>query len=322
MRAIRVTEFGEPEVMRLVEEPVPAIGNGELLVRIHAAGVNPVDTYIRAGTYARKPALPYTPGIDGAGLVQTVGTGVTHFVPGDRVYVSGSISGTYAEFARCILDDVHPLPAEISFEQGAAIGVPFATAYYALFVRGEARANQTVLIHGASGGVGSACVQLAQARGLKVFATAGSERGRELVRRLGATAVFDHTENGYLQAIEAASAGDDRIDLVIEMLANRNLAHDLRLVGAGGRVVIVGSRGPVEINPRDIMSKNADVRGVMLFGVDRELLRHIHADLHELLASDAVRPVIAHTFPLEEAAEAHRKIFAGGAEGKIVLTAG
>jgi NADPH2:quinone reductase len=320
MRAIRVTEFGEPEVMRCVEEPVPSVGDDEVLVRIHAAGVNPVDTYIRAGTYARKPSLPFTPGIDGAGVVQTVGRSVTQLVAGDRVYLSGSISGTYAEFARCVVEDVHPLPGEMTFEEGAAIGIPFATAYYALFVRGDARAGQTVLVHGASGGVGNACVQLAHAHGVKVFATAGSERGRDLARRLGADAVFDHGHEGYLESIAGAAAENGGIDLVIEMLANQNLAHDLRLIAPGGRIVIVGSRGPIEINPRDIMSKNAEVRGVMLFGVDRMLMQRIHAELRELLfEAGAVRPVIAHKFPLEEAAAAHRRILAGGAEGKIVL---
>jgi NADPH2:quinone reductase len=264
--------------------------------------------------------LPYTPGIDGAGVVQSIGRDVTNFVPGDRVYLSGSISGTYAEFARCRNDEVHPLPPDFSFAQGAGIGIPFGTAFYALFVRGEARAKQTVLVHGASGGVGSACVQLAHAHGLQVLATAGSERGRALVRRLGAEAVFDHGAPGYLESIAAATERRG-VDLIIEMLANQNLAHDLGLVAPGGRVIIVGSRGSLEINPRDIMSKNADVRGVMLFATDRALIARLHADLRELFANGRVRPVVGQTFSLEQAAAAHRRVLEAGAEGKIVLTA-
>src|SRR5262245_3932733 len=122
MKAIRVTAFGGPEVLRLEEVPTPKPGPGEALVRIHATGVNPVETYIRAGTYARLPELPYTPGNDGAGVVEQVGADVTEFKVGDRVYTAGSLTGTYAEFALCRKEQVHPLPANVSFPQGAAMG--------------------------------------------------------------------------------------------------------------------------------------------------------------------------------------------------------
>jgi NADPH2:quinone reductase len=318
MRAIRVTNFGEPDVMRVADVPTPLIGVGDLLVRIHAAGINPVDTYIRSGTYARKPPLPYTPGIDGAGVVETIGAAVTRFVPGDRVYLSGSKSGTYAEFACCTEEDAHLLPPALTFEQGAALGIPFGTAYFALFVRGAAREQETVLIHGASGGVGSACVQLAHAAEMKVLGTAGPARGLELVQRLGADAVFNHGDPGYLEAIASATRGHG-VDLIIEMLANRNLAHDLQLLAQSGRIVIVGNRGSIEINPREIMSRNADIRGVMLFATEANALQQIHADLRALIERGVVHPVIAHSFPLEEAPLAHQRIMAGGAEGKIVL---
>src|SRR5690242_14970623 len=154
MKAIRVNAFGGPEVLRLQDMPTPKPGPSEVLVRIHATGVNPVETYIRAGTYARLPELPYTPGNDGAGAVEQVGSDVTEFKPGDRVYTAGSISGTYAEFALCKKQQLHPLPANVSFAQGAAMGTPYATAYRGLFQRGHAKPGETVLVHGASGGVG------------------------------------------------------------------------------------------------------------------------------------------------------------------------
>ncbi len=162
MKAIRVDEFGEPEVMRLVEQADLKASDEKILVRLHAAGVNPVDTYIRAGAYARTPQLPYTPGSDGAGVVAAIGPGVDTVKPGERVFLSGAITGTYAELAICAPEQVHPLPEVATFAQGAALGVPYATAYRALFQRGGVRADETVLVHGASGGVGTAAVELAR----------------------------------------------------------------------------------------------------------------------------------------------------------------
>ncbi|XP_015767371.1 PREDICTED: quinone oxidoreductase-like [Acropora digitifera] len=136
MRAIRVSSFGGPEVLKLLADvPVPSVSNGQVLVKIGAAGINPVDTYIRSGGYARKPALPYTPGSDGAGVVHCVGDGVKQFKEGDRVYVCGSISGTYAEYTLCNSHNVYALPSHLSFSQGAAIYVPYYTAYRALIQR-------------------------------------------------------------------------------------------------------------------------------------------------------------------------------------------
>src|SRR2546425_1263707 len=160
MKAIVVREFGGPEVLKLEEVPDPKPGAGDVLVRIRAAGVNPVDAYIHTGTYVRKPPLPYTPGFDGAGDVEAVGAGVTDVKPGDRVYVAGPGktgvgAGTYAELAVCLPSQLHPLPARGSFAQGAALGVPYCTAYRALFQRAWAKPGDTVLVHGATGGVGN-----------------------------------------------------------------------------------------------------------------------------------------------------------------------
>ncbi|HVG18449.1 MAG TPA: alcohol dehydrogenase catalytic domain-containing protein, partial [Blastocatellia bacterium] len=163
MRAIRVHESGGPEVLKLEDVPDLKPGPGQVLVRVRAAGVNPVDTYIRAGTHAVKPALPYTPGMDAAGDVEAVGEGVTRVAIGDRVYVARTLTGAYAEQALCNESQVHPLPRHISYSQGAAVNVPYATAYRALFQRAKAVAGESVLVHGASGGVGIASVQLARA---------------------------------------------------------------------------------------------------------------------------------------------------------------
>jgi NADPH:quinone reductase len=319
MKAIRVHEFGGPEVLRLEEVPTPQPGRGEVLVRIHAIGVNPVETYIRAGTYARLPALPYTPGNDCAGVVEQVGPDVNEFKPGDRVYTGRSLAGsTYAEFTLCKTAQVHPLPENVSFAQGAAMGTPYATAYRGLIQRADARPGEIALVHGASGGVGTAAVQLARARGLRVFGTAGTDKGRKLVREQGAHEVFDHSAPDHFEQIMKATSGRG-VDVIVELLANVNLGKDLTILAKGGRVVIIGSRGRVEIDPRDTMQHDADIRGMVLPNTPPAELASIHAALVAGLENGTLRPVIGKEFPLAEAAEAHRAVMESGALGKIVL---
>src|SRR5881396_3292671 len=321
MNAIRVHKFGGPEVLFRSEVPTPQPGPGEVLVRMHAIGVNPVETYIRAGKYARLPALPYTPGNDGAGVVEQIGDSVTRFKPGDRVYTAGSISGTYAEFALCKTEQVHQLPANASFAQGAAMGTPYATAYRGLFQRADAKPGETVLVHGASGGVGTAAVQLARACGLRVFGTAGSDQGRKLAREQGAHEVFDHRAPDQFEQIMKATDGRG-VDVIVELLANVNLAKDLTILAKSGRVAIIGSRGRVEIDPRDAMQRDADLRGMVLPNTPPAEMASIHAALVAGLEKGTLRPVIGKEFPLAEAAEAHRAVMGSGAFGKIVLVTG
>jgi len=318
MKAIRVQEFGGPEVLRLEEVPTPRPGAGQVLVRMNAVGINPVETYIRAGTYARLPQLPYTPGNDGAGVVEQVGPDVTEFKTGDRVYTAGSLSGTYAEFALCKMDQVHRLPENASFTQGAAMGTPYATAYRGLFQRAEARPGETVLVHGASGGVGTAAVQLARARGLSVFGTAGSEEGLKLAREQGAHDVFDHRAPDHFEQIMKATDGRG-VDVIVELLANVNLGKDLTILAKGGRVAIIGSRGRVEIDPRDTMQRDVDVRGMVLPNTPPAEMASIHAALVAGLENGTLRPVIGKEFPLSGAAQAHRAVMEPGAVGKVVL---
>jgi NADPH2:quinone reductase len=318
MKAIRVREFGGPEVMRFEEVPDLRPGPGQVVVRIHAAGVNPVETYIRAGTYARKPSLPYTPGTDGAGVVELISENVTRFAICDRVYLAGSLSGTYAERALCEEWSVSPLPAHVSFAQGAAMHIPYATAYRALFGRAEARPGETVLIHGASGGVGIAAIQLARAGGLKVFGTAGTDRGRKLVETEGAHQVLDHKAPDQFEKALAATGGRG-FDVIVEMLANVNLGKDLPILAPGGRVVVVGNRGNVEINPRDAMGREASILGMSLWNVTPPALASIHAALVAGLENRTLRPVVGQEIPLPEAPRAHVAVMEPGAYGKIVL---
>jgi len=321
MKAIRVRQFGDPEVMQLEDVPDLTPGAGQVLVRIHAAGINPVETYIRSGTYPLKPALPYTPGTDGAGIVEAIGSGVTSVLPGTRVYVghtSGGTTGTYAGQAAVGASGVHVLPDRVSFAQGAALGVPYVTAWRALIERAQAKAGETVLVHGASGGVGVAAVQIARAAGLTVIGTAGTDRGRALVLEQGAHHALDHGDAGYRDELKRLTSGRGA-DVIIEMAAHINLNHDLSLIAPHGRIVIIGSRGDVQIAPRLIMSQNVIVTGLTLWTASDEELRRAYAGLAEGLANGTLSPVIGAELPLADAPKAHRQVLEAGAHGKIVL---
>lgn len=323
MKAIRVHKPGGPEVLQFEDAPDPTAGPGQVLVRVRAAGVNPVDTYIRSGGYARMPALPYIPGADAAGVVEAVGEGVSRVRKGDRVYTAGGggglLTGAYAELMVCDASLVYPLPANISFAQGAALGVPYGTAYQALFHKARARPGETVLVHGASGGVGIAAVQLAVAHGMTVIGTAGTDRGRKLVEEQGAHHVLDHTTADYLDKLMALTEGCG-VDVILEMLANVNLAKDLDVVARFGRIVVIGNRGTIEINPRGTMTKDAAILGMALWNASAQELVAIHAALGAGLANGTLRPVIGRELPLREAARAQVAVLEAGAYGKIVLT--
>jgi NADPH2:quinone reductase len=318
MKAIRVREFGGPDVLKLEEVPTPKPAVGQVLVRIHAAGVNPYDTYMRAGAYAQKPTLPYTPGSDGAGVVEAVGEGVKKVKRGDRVYTTHTVSGAYAEYALTLEQQVHPLPAKISFSQGAGVWVPYGTAYHALYHSAKARASETVLVHGASGGVGNAAVQIGRSMGLTILGTAGTPAGLEIVKREGAHEVFDHRQAGYLEEILKAT-GNRGVDIILEMLANINLAHDTKLLAKNGRVIVIGNRGEATINARELMARRASIRAFTLWDITLAEEADIHAGLNAGLENGTLRPVVGKELPLTDAALAHKEILEPGAGGKIIL---
>ncbi|KAM9244184.1 quinone oxidoreductase [Dugong dugon] len=320
MRAVRVFEFGGPEVLKLrsdVARPIPK--NHQVLIKVHACGVNPVETYIRSGTYNRLPPLPYTPGSDVAGVIEAVGDNVSAFKKGDRVFTTGTVSGGYAEYAVAADHMVYSLPEKLDFKQGAAIGIPYFTAYRALFHSARAKAGETVLVHGASGGVGIATCQIARAYGLRVLGTAGTEKGQNIVLQNGAHEVFNHKDVNYIDEIKK-SVGDKGINVIIEMLSNVNLSNDLKLLSHGGRVIIVGSRGPIEINPRDTMTKESSIIGVSLFSSSTEEFQQSAAALQAGMETGWLKPVIGSQYPLEKVAQAHENIIHGsGTAGKMIL---
>lgn len=316
MKAIRIHQYGGPEVLKFEDVADPVAKEGELLVRVRAVGVNPVDTYVRNGTYAIKPELPYIPGGELAGEIAAGPR------KGERIFAHGTagprLTGACAELAVVRETDAYPLPAHLSFAQGAAIPVAFGTAWRALFDRGRLQAGQAVLIHGASGGVGSAAVQIAAAHGATVIGTASTSAGQKLVRDAGAAHVFNHKDADYREQIKAATNGKG-VDVIIEMLANVNLDHDLDLLAPGGTVVVVGSRGRIEIDPRRTMVKESIVTGMTFWGGGEPAIHRAFAGISALLARKAITPIVGSEVPIQHAARAHEEVMQDGSTGKIVL---
>jgi NADPH2:quinone reductase len=317
MKSIRVHEFGGPEVLKLEEVTKPIPGKGEVVVAVKAIGVNPVETYLRSGSNPKLPR-PYTPGLDAAGIVEAVGEGVTNVKESDHVYTADSISGSYAEFTLCKATDVHKIPDNITFEQAAGLNIPYATAYRALFQKAKAQPGETVFIHGASGGVGTAAIQWCKLHGIRVIGSGGTEEGRQLAREQGADHVLDHRSPNYLEELAKLTEGRGP-DVILEMLSNVNLGKDLAAVAHNGRIVIIGSRGKVEITPRDAMSREAVIYGLMLFNATEAEVRAIHAAIYAGLKNGALRPIVGKKFSLKDAANAHQAVLAPGAYGKIIL---
>jgi NADPH:quinone reductase len=322
MKAIRAHAFGGPDVLRLEQVDDPIAGPGEVVIDVRAAGVNPADTYMRNGTYAIVPKLPYIPGGDAGGVVSAVGAGVTEFSVGDPLIVGTALSfdltGCYAEKVKRKVSEVLPLPSGVSFAAAATFGVPYATAHYALFERGGGRAGETVFVHGASGSVGTAAIQLAKRAGLRVIGSGGSARGLELIAREGADHAVDHSKKGYLDEVKQMTGGEGP-KLILEMLANVNLAADMDLAAKYGRIVIIGNRGEITINARVAMMKELDIRGLALWNARPEQVKSMMNDILSGVADGSVRPVIGREMPLAEAAAAHVAVLEPGAYGKIVL---
>ncbi|MBC7901617.1 MAG: NADPH:quinone reductase [Saprospiraceae bacterium] len=319
MKVIVVREFGEPEVMKLEDVPTPEPEAEQVLVRLLAAGVNPVDTYLRTGIHAHAPKLPYTPGKDGAGIVESIGKNVTKYKIGDRVYTADSLTGTYAELSLCEENQLGRLPDNVSFEQGAGVWTPYATSYRGLFQKAKAVKGETLLVHGASGGVGIAAVQWAKDAGLTVVGTASSDEGRKLVSEQGADHVFDHSADGYFEEIKAVTDGKG-VDIILEMLANVNLQRDFEVLAMFGRITVIGNRGSLEFNPRSAMTKDATIYGMSLFNAPQPQRNEVHRAIFEGLSDGFLNPVVGKIFPLAEAPRAHHAVIESKALGKIVLT--
>lgn len=322
LKAIEMKNFGPSENLQLANITLRPIEPNEVKVRVFAAGVNPSDVYTSTGTYAIKPTLPYTPGLDGAGVVEEIGALVKDVKVGDRVFVAslpGKTTGTFAQMVICDAHYVMQLPAHISFEQGAALGIPALTAFRAVVQKGHVEAYHTVLIHGASGAVGLQAVQIAKSIGALVIGTASREEGKALVKAAGADYVVDHLTADNLEEVLEITNGN-RPDIIIEFLANENLATDLELIAEYGKIIIVGNRGEITINPRVIMQKECDVTGMVLFNLADDMHHVLMTSVAMLLNANKLTPIVGHSYALADAGKAFDAVMAGEHNGKVVLT--
>ncbi|GAB3486964.1 NADPH:quinone reductase [Marinomonas epiphytica] len=316
MKAMQIQDYGPASDLALVDVAKPSIDADQILVAVGAAGVNPVDTYIRSGVNNYKANFPHTPGNDGAGTIVEVGSQVTQFTVGQRVYFSRNLTGSSAEFAVCNTTHTFALADALSFEEGACLGVPYTTAHRALFGRANAKAGDKVLIHGATGAVGIAAVQLALAAGMEVVASSGTEAGAKLLKEQGVSSVIMHNESGHLEPFQTLETG---FDVIIEMLANHNLDQDLKALAFGGCVAVIGNRGTVEINPRDLMARDASVVGVALANVKPAELALIAKSLLPQFEKGVLKPVVRRAYELADLAQAHEDVLKSGALGNLVI---
>ena len=321
MRAVQVSAWGGPEQLVVQEGlPIPSPGPDQVLVKVMAAGVNPVETYIRQGTYATLPPLPWTPGNDGAGIVESVGNSSSgRLQVGQRVWLAGSISGTYAEYCLAKESQVQPLPETVSFLQGATLFGSYRTAHKALFGRIQTAPGSKVLIHGGSGAVGTAAIQLAKGRGCEVAGTAGTQAGMKIIESLGATS-FNHRTQSYVEDIVQKFG---KPDVIIEMLANVNLNADMDMLNRHGSIVIVGNRGSIDnVNMRKLMMSEGRIVG-SLGGTPAENEAAI-LDINEGLTNGTVVPVVGPVFQFdrsENVAASHVEVIEHphGSGGKVLL---
>ncbi|HXZ19247.1 MAG TPA: medium chain dehydrogenase/reductase family protein [Candidatus Acidoferrales bacterium] len=336
MRAMVVRKHGPPENFELRDWPAPAPKAGECLVRVRAVGINFADLLQRMGIYPGTPKPPFIPGFEVAGTVEQA-PGATALRPGDRV-VAMTRFDAYAELAVCTAEGTFVIPDGLSFAEAAAIPVNYLTAYHSMFEMGNLRAGDRVLIHGAAGGVGVAAVQLARARGLVTFGTAGTGK-QDFLRKIGVDHPIDYTREDFVQPVRRAAP--DGIEMVLDPIGGRSWAKSLRCLGTMGRLVVFGfsaAAGPSgkrslpraakafaqmpRLSPLKLMESNHAVIGVHLGRMrGREaVLRREMDDILALYSAGQIHPVVGKTFPLEQAAAAHRYIHDRQNVGKVVLT--
>ncbi len=323
MKAIRVHEFGGPENMVHEDAPDPAPGEGEVLVRVKAAGVNPVDMAIRSGQHPASAmmSLPYIPGVDAAGVVEAAGPGVTGVKEGEKVY--GRVAGgSYAELTRMAETEVSRIPDGFSFADAAGVPIVFMTAWQALFNKADLQAGETVLVQAGGGGVGTAAIQLAKWKGAEVLTTVGSAEKAERAEALGADHVILYKDSPFDEAVKRLT-DDKGADVIIETVAADNLARDLSALALFGRIVLIGNgtgKGPDATFPVGAaLFRDLHLFSMTMFNAGPQV-SGILKGLAEAFAGGEVRPQGGNAFPLEEAAAAHEALLAGKFFGKVVLS--
>ncbi len=323
MRAIEISEPGGPEVLRPVTRPIPVQGAEDILIKVVAAGVNRPDALQRAGAYAPPPDASDLPGLECAGEVVAVGTGVSRWAVGDKVCALLP-GGGYAEYVTTHQDHALAVPAGLSMIEAAALPETFFTVWTNVFERGCLEAGEVFLVHGGTSGIGTTAIQLASAMGARVFATAGSAEKCAKCVELGAELAINYNEEDYVKVTKAATNGRG-VDLILDMVGGTYIARNIRALALDGRLAMIAFLGgaKAEINFAQIMAKRITVTGSTLRprsiqdkAVIAEALREI---VWPMIEAGRIAPVMDSTFPLEQAADAHRRIESSGHIGKIVL---
>ncbi|MFC6873510.1 quinone oxidoreductase family protein [Halobellus marinus] len=318
MRAVRYHDHGSADVLQVDEVDRPTPEPDKLLVEIRAASVNRVDVMFRAGQYGDLP-LPTIPGGDGAGVVEAVGSDVEDFEPGDSVFISGMDrveGGTFAEYAAVPAEKVAHLPDDVAWTVGAAIGNVGATAWTALEELAGIQAGDRVLIHGGSGGVGHAAVQIAAHSGAEVIATAGTEGARDRLQDLGATAALDYNSDALADEILAATDGAG-VETILDHRLEEYLDLDLEVLAEGGQIISTMGHIP-ETNGRPFYNKEVTIYPLKMD--NHPTRRPVLERLIRLMKQDALTAVVADTYTFENANRAHQDLLAGGYVGKLVVT--
>ncbi|MHA1108223.1 MAG: NADPH:quinone oxidoreductase family protein [Alphaproteobacteria bacterium] len=329
MRAVVVREFGPFEAHEVEEFPPPAPGPEELLIDVHSCGLNFSDTLIVQGRYQRRPDRPFVPGRDAAGIVAAVGASVTRCKPGDRV-IAVTPFGAYAEQLAAHQNHCFVMPDNMDFATGAAMGNVYLTAYVAAWLRGRLQPGETVLVTGASGGVGLACVELANAKGATVIAGVTSADKGALVKRHGAAHIVDLSSDDLRDGLRdqvAACTNGRGADMVLDPVGGDVFDSALRTLAPGGRLVSIGfasGRAP-EAKANYLLLKNITVMGAYLdplLAAEPERIASAACELFDLYGAGKIRPEITATYKLEDFRTALGRFGAGGMQGKIVLTMG
>lgn len=324
MRAIEITSYGEPEVLRIAERPLPAAGAGEVLVEVRAAGVNRPDVLQRRGRYPVPPGASDLPGLEVAGRVVAVGEGVTAWKAGDEVCALLA-GGGYAGYCSVPAEQCLPVPRGLSMVEAASLPETFFTVWSMVWGRGRLAAGETLLVHGGSSGIGVTAIQMARALGHAVFVTAGTEEKCRACEALGANRAINYRTQDYAKEVKALTGGRG-VDVILDMVAGDYVKRDIEAVADDGRIVILallgGAKGEVPFDP--ILRRRITLTGGTLrprpVAFKGQVARELKERIWPLLESGKIKPVIHATFPLEEAAKAHALMESGVHIGKIVLT--
>jgi NADPH:quinone reductase len=323
VRAITVDHWMEPAELRVSEIPQPEAGPGALQIEVRAAGCNFFDTLIVQGKYQVKPAFPFTPGGEIAGVVTEVGEGVEGFAVGDRV-LAGTQIGGFAETAVIPARDAHLLPDGMSFEEGAAIPIIYPTSYAALIFRANLQAGETLLVHAAAGGVGSAALQIGKALGARVIATVGGAEKAEIARDLGADEVIDYRVDGFVARVNEITDGSGA-DVIYDPVGGDVFDRSLKCIAWNGRLLVVGfASGRIpELKTNRILLKNIAVTGIhwgAYLDNEPERVPETFEGLFALYREGRIKPLIFNTYALEDLPSALGELASRKTHGKLIIT--